>query len=191
MFGVGVTKQVSKSCESNRQLSRYAEGVINVCPSCGQENETSKHVTRCQAPKMVEIFKRSINTLLSWTSTTLIEISVIHMIRDYLLGQDNKRMQECTQVYQTRLINLAESQDRLGWDCFVEGRISRVFLRVVEASLSASGSQQTSTNWCQKLVGHLLQITHKQWIFRNSQVHKSCKVTHKRNTILSWTKCAG
>ena len=94
------------------------------------------------------------------------------MIRDYLLGQDNKTMKECTKSYQTQLITLAELQDRLGWDCFVEGRISRVFLQVIKASLSARESQQTAKNWCQKLVGSLLQITHKQWVFRNSQVHK-------------------
>ena len=94
------------------------------------------------------------------------------MIRNYLLAQDIKTMIECTKTYQTHLVTLAESQDRLGWDCFVEGRISTVFLQVTKQSLSAGKSQQTATNWCQKLVGHLLQITHKQWVFRNSQVHQ-------------------
>ena len=146
--------------------------MINVCPSCGRENVTSKHMTWCQAPKMVDTFQRSVNILLSWMSTTLIERGVIHMIRDYLLAQDTKTMTECTKAYQTHLVTLAESQDRLGWDYFVESRISREFLPVIEQSLSARKSQQTATNWCQKLVGHLLQITHKQWVFRNSQVHK-------------------
>ena len=48
MFWVWMTKHVSKFCGTNRQLSRYDPMVKNVCPSCWQEDESSKHITRCR-----------------------------------------------------------------------------------------------------------------------------------------------
>ena len=45
-----VTKQVSKFCGTNRQLSCIDPSVKNVCPSCGQNDESSKHKTCCKDP---------------------------------------------------------------------------------------------------------------------------------------------
>lgn len=67
-------------------------------------------------------------------------------------------------------------QDRLGWDNFVEGRISKVLLQVVSDSFDTSGSRSSPEAWCRKLICQLLQITHSQWIFRNSNVHLKKKL---------------
>ena len=50
MFQVFVTKQTSRFCGTNRQLSRYDPSVLNKCPSCGQNDEPSGHITRCPNP---------------------------------------------------------------------------------------------------------------------------------------------
>lgn len=100
-----------------------------------------------------------------------VDLALVHLIRDYLLGHDNKSWIECVRGRASPFVTLAETQDRLGWDNFVEGRISKVLLQAVTNSLTASGSRSSPEAWCRKLIRHLLQLTHSQWIFRNSHTH--------------------
>jgi len=44
-FRTFITKQVSGWCGCNSKLSLWEETVNNICPQCGCENETSKHLT--------------------------------------------------------------------------------------------------------------------------------------------------
>ena len=44
-------------------------------------------------------------------------------------------MLDCVAFDTSPLVTLAEVQDRLGWDNFVEGRISKVFLDTVALNL--------------------------------------------------------
>ncbi len=71
----------------------------------------------------------------------------------------------------TIMASAVDSQDRLGWDCFVEGQISKVFLEVIKPALSDHCSHITPECWCRTFIGKLLQLTHKQWLFCNSHVH--------------------
>ena len=50
MFRVFITKQTSKFCGMNRQLSRFGNSVENVCPSHGKDDESMKHITRYRDP---------------------------------------------------------------------------------------------------------------------------------------------
>jgi hypothetical protein len=49
-FHMFITKQVSGWCRCNSKLSLWEEKMINTCPQCGCEKETSKHLTRCTGP---------------------------------------------------------------------------------------------------------------------------------------------
>ena len=93
------------------------------------------------------------------------------MIEKYLLAQDTFTWTECLRGHSPLLSMLAEVQDKLGWDNFVAGRISNVFLEAVAPYLSNPRSCLTPAKWCQTLQSKLLQMTHKQWIFRNAHVH--------------------
>jgi len=61
--------------------------------------------------------------------------------------------------------------DQLGWDNFVEGRISKVFLEAVKPDLAGKRYRMKPERWCKTLICKLLELTHKQWLFRNSHVH--------------------
>jgi hypothetical protein len=63
---------------------------------------------------------------------------------------------------------LSRIQDELGWDCFLEGRIPIALLESVKISLP---SRQSITKWGISLIKALLSVTHRQWLFRNADVH--------------------
>ena len=64
---------------------------------------------------------------------------------------------------------LSRTQDELGWDCFLEGRIPIELIEIVKTSLPPRCS---ITKWGVSLIKALLSITHQQWLFRNADIHQ-------------------
>lgn len=93
-------------------------------------------------------------------------------------------MVECLCSVHSKFAILALVQDRLGWDLFVEGRISKLWLETMTPFFAQSGIKSAS-KWGVRFVGCLISITHKQWIFQNSKVHhKSEGLTQKQHDEL-------
>ncbi len=55
-----ITKQVSKFCNTHRQLSRTDAAIKSVCPSCGKTYESSKHFTHCTDEGPVAMLNHSV-----------------------------------------------------------------------------------------------------------------------------------
>ena len=70
----------------------------------------------------------------------------------------------------SKYIPLATIHDALGWDCFLEGRISVSLINTVGSSLP---SRKSITKWGVSFIKALLSVTHRQWLFRNADVHHS------------------
>ena len=113
----------------------------------------------------------TVNHLTQWIVGTGVGSSMATMIRDYLLAQDTKTMVSCTPANEPALVEIATAQDILGWDSFVEGRITTNFLTAVKPALTGRRRRLKPKRWCQQFISKLLQITHKQWLYRNSDVH--------------------
>lgn len=58
-----VAKHVSGCCGVNGYLSHWDKSVKNVCPTCGVDNEDTQHVTLCNDPHRVKVFRRSVRKL--------------------------------------------------------------------------------------------------------------------------------
>ncbi len=78
----------------------------------------------------------TVNHLAQWMAGTGVGGSMVTMIRNYLLAQDTRTMVSCTPANKPILITIATAQDILGWDSFLEGRITTNFLTAVKAVLS-------------------------------------------------------
>ena len=173
MFRVYVTKQASKFCGTNRQLSRIDPRVQNVCPSCGQDDESSKHITRCRERGRYKMWRWSVDDLVTWVARTTHDLVLTDMLREYLLSQGTKTMRECLHVSSTKHQLLADVHDRLGWDNFVEGRLCSVYLEFLPPPDSRpSRWQPLPPRWGREFSSRLMQATHKQWLYRNLHVHR-------------------
>jgi hypothetical protein len=71
--------------------------------------------------------------------------------------------------------DVAALQDKIGWDNFVMGMVSKKILQVQSAHLLQCNSARTAQNWISGLIMQLLQVTHSQWIYR-------CVLVHDRST---------
>ena len=90
-----VTKQMSKFCGTNRQLSRINPSVWNVCPSCGRDDEYSKHIAKFNEPGRRQMLEYTVDEMATWMSSTDVDQQLQAMITSYLLAQDIKTMLEC------------------------------------------------------------------------------------------------
>ena len=162
MFRTYVTKNTSKFCGTNRQLSRWDPSVKNICLSCGKDDEPSEHITLCQDEGRVGMWRRSIGELTRWMSSTTTDISLMEMVEAYLLAQGTKTMSECVQVCSPSHQLLAEVHDKLGWQNFVAGRICKLYLQIVADSLNEQRPYATPESWGKRFVRLLMQAIHKQ-----------------------------
>jgi hypothetical protein len=81
----------------------------------------------------------------------------------------------------------AKEMDNLGWDNFMEGRIGSTLLVMQKAALKRAGSRQQIRSWSTAFLHHILGITHKQWVFRNTRTHICLlegKTEAEHNTIM-------
>ena len=67
--------------------------------------------------------------------------------------------------------HLALIHDRLGWRCFLEGRLSTALLQEMHVHLSSTPARFGALDWAKGLANWLIRITHRQWTYRNSVVH--------------------
>ena len=109
-----VTKQTSKFCDTNRQLSRYDPTVENVCPSCGRRDEVSKHITRRKEEGRTKLWKKSVQEIGVWIGQPTSDLLLRDMIVEYLKAQGEKTMAECLHVRSPQHLSLVETHDKLG-----------------------------------------------------------------------------
>ena len=108
------------------------------------------------------MLKHTVDELGDWMARTKVSSHLRYMVVHYLLAQSSRTMKSCLHSTSGLLHTLAVVQDRLGWDNFVEGRISKVFLEVVAGDLDKARSRLTPERWCKDFICKLLQITQKQ-----------------------------
>ena len=80
-------------------------------------------------------------------------------------------MVEITRSRGNRFSAFAESQDIIGWRRFMEGMISKELIKIQTTYYEIHGGKFAPDNWARQLVIQHLEITHRQWLYRNVQVH--------------------
>ena len=165
------TRHISDFNGCNRYLSRHKEGVQNFCPSCGQANEDTAHVTRCPDPTRTNLYKDDVTSLSLWMTKNNTPADVSIAYRRYLMGRGRIPMTEICAPF-PRLHELATIQDSIGFDNLIIGRLPKALLPLVQPSLQQANRRGlTPQYWAKNFSYELILFTHKQWTYRNGTVH--------------------
>jgi hypothetical protein len=62
-------------------------------------------------------------------------------------------------------------QDGLGYRNFLEGRVAALYYSERQLYISKHHLQKHAGHWCKGFIQSLLQITHRQWTYRNRTIH--------------------
>ena len=92
MFRVWVTKQVSHFNGTNPQLAWMdcTRMIRNVCPNCGCRDELPSHITRCQDPGRLTVFKESVDSIVAWMEDQQTGPDLVRVIQSYLIARGTK-----------------------------------------------------------------------------------------------------
>ncbi len=66
-----------------------------------------------------------------------------------------------------------EYNDRLGWDNFLEGQISALWVELRVRDIHDRHLERNADYWARGLMRRLLEMVHQQWLYRNAMVHMS------------------
>ena len=171
-YRVWITKHISEFCGTNVQQYYWSKGDLSPkCDFCGDHDEYTTHICRCRDPGRVQMFMISVQEVSNWMDKTLRRSELTLAVSTYLLGRGLVTLDSCIPFSEGILANLVRSTDLLGWDCFLEGRISNAWMPVAKQMLAENGSQLLAETWGKLFITKLLNIVHKQWIYRNTLIH--------------------
>jgi hypothetical protein len=96
--------------------------------------------------------------------------SLAHAVAHYVFHRGAVKFRDIPGL-PLELRKLAEEQDLIGWDNFMEGKLSSRFREIQPDYLLETPSMMTAFDWTSHFISHLLHITHGQWIYRNISRH--------------------
>jgi hypothetical protein len=165
LFQVWASKQVMNLAATNKNLhQRHRDGQSNKCPCCTLHVETAKHVILCPEEGRVEVFMRSSKLLERWLYNVNTDPELAECIVEYVQGRGQELMEEIVQGAPERFNAMGRSQDKIGWQQFLEGMISKEITRIQQQHYTLSGSRMSLERWSSGLIMRLLEITHGQWV---------------------------
>ena len=103
--------------------------------------------------------------LLSSTSATITETIV-----KFIAGRGQQGCVAPQGATET-LHKAADEQWAIGWQNFMEGKISSTWEQAHQEHLDSVSSLRLASNWTADLVSHLLEFTHALWTTRNATLH--------------------
>eukprot|EP00956_Cyclotella_meneghiniana_P009764 scaffold13538_cov72-Cyclotella_meneghiniana.AAC.6 len=170
MFSVWATKQVS-GFFGNNHLMRHINGhTVDVCPNCGCHPERPQYIIFCRDPARSAVFDSSIDKLVEWLASQRTDALLTILLSEYLRHRGDVPMASlctpCSDYYE-----LAEVVDSLGFRNLLEGRISKLFYDARLADIKRWHLNKHAGHWCNGLILRLLQITYRQWTYRNGTVY--------------------
>ncbi len=95
----------------------------------------------------------------------------------YLLYRGQVRMENLAMLrpMSKTLQEVAKSQDLIGWDDFLHGKVSIKIRKIWEAHCIITGTRINGADWMAQFARQLMKILHAQWLYRNFTLHHYAK----------------
>ena len=150
---------------------RHINGhTVDVCPNCGCHPERPQYIIFCRDPARSAVFDSSIDKLVEWLASQRTDALLTILLSEYLRHRGDVPMASlctpCSDYYE-----LAEVVDSLGFRNLLEGRIPKLFYDARLADIKRWHLNKHAGHWCNGLILRLLQITYRQWTYRNGTVY--------------------
>ena len=136
------------------------------------------------------MFDESADILLDFLDETHMDSRVVRCIEEYLAGRGQLLMSDVADI-PVEFMEAAKDIDKLGWDNLLEGRIPSSLVRLQHTYLLRNNSYWKIRTWSSHLIQHLLNVTHRQWLYRNAKIHirKLENLTaNEHNTVIELVK---
>jgi len=116
-----MTKLLSNNAPTNDNMVKWGFRTCSKCPRCHEIVETADHVTACQSPPAIDVWDKSLMSLNTWMIKQHTDPILRHQI---ILTLRNWKRGDVEPQQHTRLLQLWEEQNTIGWDRFLNGFLS-------------------------------------------------------------------
>ena len=172
MYKLWLSKQHTGFCGTRVQVGYYSgqiDGDVG-CPDCG-ERETAAHLCICTNNDRTRLLVEMADDLERWlTKDHKTYSEIAYWVPKYILYRGTKKFADLGAM-SPGMKTLAESQDKIGWRNFMEGRISKHFYSLQSYHLAFDTHYMNGEDWVRQFITRVLHITHSQWIYRNFSLH--------------------
>ena len=139
-----VAKFESGFCATGRMMKIWKQRVIDNCPCCGAQNETTTHILQCPCSSAQNLWEKSLSNLQQWlrrnkTSPDLTRM-VLHILSRWRAGVS---VPPLTDFEFDSSESVFASQSKIGWRQFIGGWFSLEWARVQQEYYQWIGIQRS------------------------------------------------
>ena len=168
-----ITKHASGWCSVGVMAKRWGLRPNDKCPRCDNV-ETARHVWSCQAEGALVVWDASLKRLELELGRLYTDPTISRLIISRLSNWKHRQpFGELPRHLPHRILAAVEDQDRIGWDSFLEGGVSRTWRYAQEGYLTFTSSPRSSLQWASALIRKLFDVAWDQWEHRNRILHDS------------------
>ena len=120
-------------------------------------------MSTASVPNVLMQLRQSIEGIMDILSDANVDQNLSDIMEAYLLAQGRRTMMDCIPSH-SPYNHVASAVDKLGWDCFVEGRIPQVLINAVKPMLRQYIPRGSVELWGTRFIKSLISIPHKQWL---------------------------
>ena len=176
MYGIWLSKQSSGCCATRTHMKRLQDNLDNKCPNCGRK-EDAAHLMRCPSENRTKLLTEDVEHLSTWLQgdgRTNYELA--YWIPKYILFRGTRPMATLGPMSHA-MHQAAISQDEIGWREFTEGKVTKEIAVLQRFHCASAPCRMNGDDWMRHFISRILQITHAQWIFRNTTLHDKIRGT--------------
>jgi hypothetical protein len=172
LYQLWVSKHVSGFFGIGTMMKNWDFWDHSRCPCCDHVREDKVHLLTCPHPTCSDAWHESLLGLEAW----MIDADTDPAIREcIILGLDTRNpAQPFTGFCNTRTLQAAQSQDRIGWMNTTDGKLSQRWQQLQAEYYASTNSRRSARKWAAGLVANILTVTHSQWLH-------CCSVLHARD----------
>ncbi len=178
MYQLWYGKQCSGFCGTGTRVKRYDREASDKCPNCGKL-EDATHLTQCSDKLRRQILQDSITEIVDWMVENDTHPELIHWLPTFLSKQGRVKWVDLVHPSGIKMAQcmrqVGNSQDRIGYRHFTEGKLSLELRKFQAEHLSRVDAHCTIDRWMKGMIDSLLTMTHKQWLCRNLTKHHATK----------------
>ena len=175
MFRIWLCKQHSNVCATGTNMVRRKHADDDRCPNCMARQERAKHLCICPSESRTSLFLDNVTELELWmANNNNTDPELAYWLTKYIQGRGSLMFSTLGPMSDS-MMEVAKSQDSIGWRNMMEGRVSTAMFSVQCTHLSLTHSRITGDDWMRGLILRLIHMSHSQWLFRNFTLHdKQC-----------------
>ena len=165
------TKNVVGMCGVGKFMKRWGYSTDSRCPLCSFPEETAYHVPRCTDKRAEMEWQRQMEVLDSWFTSHRTSPRIASYLFQFLQGIRQSSDELVPLVDDPHYADAIASQQRIGSQGLLEGRLSLLWLPLQAEYFQEIGSSRSTNTWASQLSSQLILVGHSMWTHRNSIRH--------------------